>query len=208
MREYFLLGRGDLFHAFVLEASKLFEAPPGIAAVADVNAALQRCAASDDDVGTSVKLVFDTQEGAQREWHQLGINISVRWPIGLIVTPAAISTLNRVFSLFLRLKVVSARLSQAWATHCKSAVGRADVVLPHPTRQLARSSLVAVSHVRSRMAFLVDNMVYYLQVDVVDGEHRQLLSDIRQSQDFEDAESSFKRVRLRPRPRADRVAVS
>nr|KAG5690685.1 hypothetical protein BaRGS_013471 [Batillaria attramentaria] len=121
MKDFFLLGRGELFLAFIDQAQHLLKGPP---------------AAS-------------TEHGRY----------------------------NRVFRFLLAVRRTQQDLQSTWQLQMLSKAKVKD------TGQSAGTA--AVWQLRHHMSFLVDNLQYYLQVDVIESQYGLLLDQINSTRDFE-----------------------
>ncbi|EHB02352.1 Gamma-tubulin complex component 4 [Heterocephalus glaber] len=126
---------------------------------------------------------IQAREGPSREtsprespasgWAALGLSYKVQWPLHILFTPAVLEKYNVVFKYLLSVRRVQAELQHCWA-------------LQMQRKHLKSTQTDAVKwRLQNHMAFLVDNLQYYLQVDVLESQFSQLLHQINSSQDFE-----------------------
>uniref|UniRef100_A0A803Y2T6 Gamma-tubulin complex component n=1 Tax=Meleagris gallopavo TaxID=9103 RepID=A0A803Y2T6_MELGA len=124
-----------------------------------------------------------TREGPSRElspreaptsgWAALGLSYKVQWPLHILFTPAVLEKYNVVFKYLLSVRRVQAELQHCWA-------------LQMQRKHLKSNRTDAIKwRLRDHMAFLVDNLQYYLQVDVLESQFSQLLQQINATRDFE-----------------------
>ncbi|EQB77534.1 gamma-tubulin complex component 4 [Camelus ferus] len=212
IKDFYLLGRGELFQAFIDTAQHMLKTPPTAVTEHDVNVAFQQSAhkvlLDDDNLlpllhltieyhGKEHKaLVLDEQshllsltdatqarEGPSREtspreapasgWAALGLSYKVQWPLHILFTPAVLEKYNVVFKYLLSVRRVQAELQHCWA-------------LQMQRKHLKSNQTDAIKwRLRNHMAFLVDNLQYYLQVDVLESQFSQLLHQINSTRDFE-----------------------
>ena len=79
---------------------------------------------------------------------------------------------NALFGFLINIRQVQVTLQHCWALQMMHK-GRSD------------EQLTAVWQLRSHMAFFVDNIHYYVQVDVIESQFSLLLESIRLTHDFE-----------------------
>uniref|UniRef100_A0A8C8Z0C6 Gamma-tubulin complex component n=1 Tax=Prolemur simus TaxID=1328070 RepID=A0A8C8Z0C6_PROSS len=113
------------------------------------------------------------REAPASGWAALGLSYKVQWPLHILFTPAVLEKYNVVFKYLLSVRRVQAELQHCWA-------------LQMQRKHLKSNQTDAVKwRLRNHMAFLVDNLQYYLQVDVLESQFSQLLHQINSTRDFE-----------------------
>uniref|UniRef100_A0A3P9CG39 Gamma-tubulin complex component n=1 Tax=Maylandia zebra TaxID=106582 RepID=A0A3P9CG39_9CICH len=200
IKDFYLLGRGELYQVFIDLAQHMLKTPPTAVTEHDVNVAFQQAAhkvlLDDDNLLPLLHLTVDYQgkdgkdaslprEGATppqdtspREvpptgWAALGLTYKVQWPLHILFTPAVLEKYNVVFRYLLSVRRVQSQLQHCWA-------------LQMQRKHLKSSQTDAVKwRLRNHMAFLIDNLQYYLQVDVLESQFSQLLQQINSTRDFE-----------------------
>uniref|UniRef100_A0A8V0WZC0 Gamma-tubulin complex component n=1 Tax=Gallus gallus TaxID=9031 RepID=A0A8V0WZC0_CHICK len=198
IKDFYLLGRGELFQAFIDTAQHMLKTPPTAVTEHDVNVAFQQSAhkvlLDDDNLLPLLHLTIEyhgkehkdssqTREGPSRElspreapasgWAALGLSYKVQWPLHILFTPAVLEKYNVVFKYLLSVRRVQAELQHCWA-------------LQMQRKHLKSNRTDAIKwRLRDHMAFLVDNLQYYLQVDVLESQFSQLLQQINATRDFE-----------------------
>ncbi|XP_020034493.1 gamma-tubulin complex component 4 isoform X3 [Castor canadensis] len=199
IKDFYLLGRGELFQAFIDTAQHMLKTPPTAVTEHDVNVAFQQSAhkvlLDDDNLLPLLHLTIEyhgkehkvdatqAREGPSREtspreapasgWAALGLSYKVQWPLHILFTPAVLEKYNVVFKYLLSVRRVQAELQHCWA-------------LQMQRKHLKSNQTDAVKwRLRNHMAFLVDNLQYYLQVDVLESQFSQLLHQINSTRDFE-----------------------
>ncbi|KAK2920414.1 gamma-tubulin complex component 4 isoform X2 [Channa argus] len=200
IKDFYLLGRGELYQVFIDLAQQMLKTPPTAVTEHDVNVAFQQAAHKvllDDDnllpllhltvdyQGKESKDVTGPRDGATppqdtspREvpptgWAALGLAYKVQWPLHILFTPAVLEKYNVVFRYLLSVRRVQSQLQHCWA-------------LQMQRKHLKSSQTDAVKwRLRNHMAFLIDNLQYYMQVDVLESQFSQLLQQINSTRDFE-----------------------
>ena len=195
LRGYLLMGRGDFYQQFFEEAGGLLARPPRPAtAERELEARFQRAAmkssAEHDPLAARFRPRFDPARDATGAtsasspssssdaraasasfrvpsldgWDALELEYRVPWPLGLVVTRDAIARYNRMFQYAFRLRRVLAALDEAWLELRR----RGD---DEHRRRLAACQSFA--------RFLLNNLLTYLQVDVIEASHAEMLARIR-----------------------------
>ncbi|XP_078388453.1 gamma-tubulin complex component 4 isoform X2 [Cetorhinus maximus] len=198
IKDFYLLGRGELFQAFIDSAQHLLKTPPTAVTEHDVNVAFQKSAhkvlLDDDNLlpllhltveyhGKDLKDAAQSRDNSLREsspreaptsgWSALGLSYKVQWPLHILFTPAVLEKYNIVFKYLLSVRRVQAELQHCWAVQMQR-------------KHLTSNKSDAIKwRLRNHMAFLVDNLQYYLQVDVLESQFSQLLQEINSIRDFE-----------------------
>ncbi|XP_072348852.1 gamma-tubulin complex component 4 isoform X3 [Scyliorhinus torazame] len=176
IKDFYLLGRGELFQAFIDSAQHLLKTPPTAVTEHDVNVAFQKSAhkvlLDDDNLlpllhltveyhGKDPKDAAQSRDNSLREpspretptsgWSALGLSYKVQWPLHILFTPAVLEKYNIVFKYLLSVRRVQAELQHCWAVQMQR-------------KHLTSNKSDAVKwRLRNHMAFLVDNLQYYLQ---------------------------------------------
>ncbi|BFY98455.1 hypothetical protein BsWGS_01495 [Bradybaena similaris] len=192
LKDFYLLGRGELYLAFIDQAQHLLREPPVSTTEHDVNRAFQHAARNvliDNDALlqrfhlTIPKLSKEkkkpesgTPQGeAETGWRGLGLTYSVRWPLHIFFTPSMLEKYNRIFRFLLAVRRTQLDLQHCWSLQM---FNKAAFVSPAAS---------ATWQLRTHMAFLVDNLQYYLQVDVIESQYKILLDKVNATKDFEAA---------------------
>ncbi|XP_070541864.1 gamma-tubulin complex component 4-like [Ptychodera flava] len=200
LKDFFLLGRGELFLAFIDQAKGLLKLPPTVTTEHDVNAAFKQAARKvlleDDTFLSKFRMSMDhkttttttkpTSKKAESEagvpmkpagtesgWHCLGLVYTVEWPLHILFTKSVLEKYNTMFKFLLNVKRVQLDLQHCWAVQMQRKGQKLDETLGN------------IFHLRRHMAFLVDNLQYYLLVDVLETQFTQLVEKIDSTRDFE-----------------------
>uniref|UniRef100_A0A1A8CPX3 Gamma-tubulin complex component n=1 Tax=Nothobranchius kadleci TaxID=1051664 RepID=A0A1A8CPX3_NOTKA len=178
VKDFYLLGRGELYQVFIDLAQHMLKTPPTAVTEHDVNVAFQQAAhkvlLDDDNLLPLLHLTVDYQGKESKEasglrdgatppqdtsprevpptgWAALGLTYKVQWPLHILFTPAVLEKYNVVFRYLLSVRRVQSQLQHCWALQMQ--------------RKLLSSQTDAVKwRLRNHMAFLIDNLQYYLQV--------------------------------------------
>lgn len=182
MKEFYLLGRGELFLTFIDIANSFMTRPPTSVTQHDVNIAfaqaMTKIGIENEELLHHFKLTLPTVEQKRpfssqlkkedKAWNHLGLSYTPKWPLHVLFTPTVLEKYNSLFKLLLAVRRAQMALQHTW-------------YLQMSCRQRGRS----LWQLRVHMAFLIDNLQYYVQVDVLETQYTQLLEKIRATHDFE-----------------------
>ncbi|XP_074268390.1 gamma-tubulin complex component 4-like [Silene latifolia] len=213
LKDYFLLAKGDFFQCFLEESRQLMRLPPRQStAEADLLVPFQLAALktiSDDDkyfsrvslrmpsavnpsqvdVTKSKVLLASSSTAADLDgWDGITLEYSIDWPLQLFFSQEVLSKYCRVFQYLLRLKRTQMELEKSWASvmhqdHSDFAEHRNDPA-KCSTLQQRRQRFRPMWRVREHMAFLIRNLQFYIQVDVIESQWNLLQNHIQDSRDF------------------------
>ncbi|KAJ8029377.1 Gamma-tubulin complex component 4 [Holothuria leucospilota] len=199
-KDFFLLGRGELFLAFIDQAQSLLQTPPNHTIEHYTNMAFQQAAHKvlfeDDDILSRFHITVPVEEESKKKrdkrivsrgafpesavggklesgWHLMGMSCTFHWPMHIVFTPSVVERYNRLFKFLLTVKRVQLELQQCWLHQMEKK------------NHLAIAEDITIWQLRSHMAFLIDSIQYYFQVDVLDTQFSYLLSKIQATRDFE-----------------------
>ncbi|XP_057782301.1 gamma-tubulin complex component 4 homolog [Salvia miltiorrhiza] len=121
-------------------------------------------------------------------WDGIALEYSVDWPLQLFFTQEVLSKYLRIFQYLLRLKRTQMELEKSWASamhqdHCdfaKHHTGGKTNSISQQKRQRFRP----MWRIREHMAFLIRNLQFYIQVDVIESQWNVLQAHIQNSHDF------------------------
>ncbi|KAH1058295.1 hypothetical protein GYH30_002728 [Glycine max] len=121
-------------------------------------------------------------------WDGIALEYSVDWPLHLFFTQEVLSKYLRIFQYLLRLKRTQMELEKLWASvmhqyHSDFPKHRNDQEKCSEAQQ-KRQRFRPMWRVREHMAFLVRNLQFYIQVDVIESQWNILQSHIQESHDF------------------------
>ncbi|KAF5732646.1 Tubulin gamma complex-associated protein isoform 1 [Tripterygium wilfordii] len=121
-------------------------------------------------------------------WDGIALEYSVDWPLQLFFTQEVLSKYHRMFQYLLRLKRTQMELEKSWASlmhqdHSDFSKHRKDPINSSAALQ-RRQHFRPMWRVREHMAFLIRNLQFYIQVDVIESQWNALQSRIQDSHDF------------------------
>ena len=116
-------------------------------------------------------------------WRGLSLSYRLRWPLHLLITQSSLAQYNTLFQFLFTVRRVGLELQATWGVlkqaRYKVFKGEGctvdDVGAAGGT---AHDRLMALWTLRAQMSFLVDNLQYYLQVDVLESQWSILLERI------------------------------
>jgi len=133
----------------------------------------------------------------QNLWMGLQLEYTIDWPLHLILTQEVLQQYNKVFSFLFYVKRVQYELEQIWPQLMQTKYRRKEVeeedglsddessqIEPSPGSPNARQNLAPLWKLRAWMSFFVQNLQYYLQVDVIEAQYEQLVQSLDQAKDF------------------------
>ena len=165
MRDYFLLGRGDLFQHFIEDCSALTQARPVRSTEKELNALWKAAAtkAGVDDDAEFKRLEVELQMDAGTDmatdgvaglspfdaWRRISLSMERCWPLNLLLDEAMASRYNELFPLLFTVKRVQMALHASWRPLCnlQRGLSRAQCVM-------SSSNLQCSNHCGSRKALL------------------------------------------------------
>ncbi|GFP85577.1 gamma-tubulin complex component 4 homolog [Phtheirospermum japonicum] len=121
-------------------------------------------------------------------WDGIAIDYSVDWPLHLFFTQEVLSKYLRIFQYLLRLKRTQMELEKSWASAMHQ--DHSDFAKRHnkgaksSVSQQRRQRFRPMWRVREHMAFLIRNLQFYIQVDVIESQWNVLQDHIQNSRDF------------------------
>jgi len=112
---------------------------------------------------------------AYEAWQRLTLHLDVPWPLQLLVDAGSLDRYKSLFRFLLLVKRVQMELHGAWSsqTEC-GALSAAQ-----------RALLMPLWRLRANMAFFIDNLQYYLQMDVLETQWLELTRCATTTSDFE-----------------------
>jgi gamma-tubulin complex component 4 len=185
-KDFMLAGDGQFFLELYHQGGSTFRLPARATASAELRqiymrtAALMQCEDSPSFLlfQPTVQPVLHCEPGPDVDtddlWSLVGLEPKLKWPLQLIFTPRVIAKYNSLLQFFLRVTRVQLDLQQAWVQGQKSTGSEKSV-----------SVLPRIWSLRSRMSFVVDNLQYYLKIDVLESQFKTMLEAIESVRDFD-----------------------
>ncbi|KAK1412515.1 hypothetical protein QVD17_33830 [Tagetes erecta] len=216
VKDYFLLAKGDFFQSFLEGSRGLMRLPPRQStAEADLMVPFRMATTktiTDDKYFSKVSLrvnIRSNQVDLQNSkacvdgglsalsdtsldgWDGISLEYSIDWPLQLFFTEEVLTRYQRIFQYLLRLKRTQMELEKSWEYVMQQ--GHLDFAKRHDNReknkmtsQQRQQHLRPMWRVREHMVFLIRNLQFYIQVDVIESQWNILQSHIKESRDFTD----------------------
>ncbi|GAV66959.1 Spc97_Spc98 domain-containing protein [Cephalotus follicularis] len=140
------------------------------------------------EVSSGAALSSASSEISPDGWDGIALEYFVNWPLQLFFTQEVLSKYLRVFQYLLRLKRTQMELEKSWASvmhqdHTDFAEHRNDRMNCSVSQQ-RRQRFRPMWRIREHMAFLIRNLQFYIQVDVIESQWNVLQVHIQDSHDF------------------------
>lgn len=177
IKDFYLLGRGELFYEFIKALSPLYTNVVTENTVRDINRAYQ-VAATSVNIHDEIELfsfdmvkeeidsfIYDTRSF----FSFLILRYKIKWPLHLLFSPKVLEKYNELFRFLIRIKKTQHDLHLVWCHHREEKIQRNNELL----------------QLRNKLMFLIDNLQYYLQVDVLESQFSILMEKISETRDFE-----------------------
>ncbi|KAK4884733.1 hypothetical protein RN001_001004 [Aquatica leii] len=177
IRDYYALGRGELFQQFIVVAEEHLKVTANEYITTNLNFIFMETARKLYTENDKSYLRFElslssTQEksAVSNPWSRLEINFNVTWPLHILFHPAAMGYYNKLFCFLLKVKKTHIDLHNIWLLHME---GKHNI---DPS----------VWTLRNNLMFIVNNLQYYFQVDVIEAQFSILKFAIQDANEFED----------------------
>ena len=180
-KDFFLLGRGELFLAFIDSADTMMQhSIVKKSSDSDINKVFVKSYSqlgySNEDNIEKFRFKFATNapksksnEQLPSRWNELTLTYTVQWPLHVLFTTYVMEEYNKIFMCLMKLSRCQIALQAAWNTSTRSGQKYGEKLLM----------------LRSNVAYLIDQLQYYLHVDVLETNYTTLLDTIKSTKDFE-----------------------
>lgn len=177
IKDFYLLGRGELFHEFIKYTKILMSNPINESSTRDLNRAFisagNMVGISEDIEQFSMYVPKDNASSFTYEANNyinfITLKYKVKFPLHLLFAPKILDRYNEMFRFLLKIKKTQFDLEQVWSHH----------------REIKFETNTKVVQFRNKLLFLIDNLQYYLQVDVLESQFNQIILAIQEAKDFE-----------------------
>lgn len=179
IKDFFLLGRGELFYEFIRGLYPIYGNLVNENAVRDINRIFNVSAASvniHDDIEVfqfelAQKDSADISYGYENRdlFHYLILRYKIKWPLHLLFPPKVLDKYNELFRFLIYIRKIQFDIQMLWCYHREQKVGRNNELLQF----------------RNKLMFFIDNLQYYLQVDVLESQFCIMMDKIKETNDFE-----------------------
>lgn len=177
IKDFFLLGRGELFYEFIKGLLPLYTNVITEGTIRDINRAFQAAASSvnihdEMDLFTFNMPKEDIDSFSYETkgfFNFLTLTYKIKWPLHLMFPPTVLDRYNDLFRFLMRIKKIQYDLHMVWCYHREGKATRNNTLLQF----------------RNKLMFLIDNLQYYLQVDVLESQFSIMMNKISGTKDFE-----------------------
>ncbi|XP_046464925.1 gamma-tubulin complex component 4 [Neodiprion pinetum] len=195
IKDFFLLGRGELFLEFIRLAGHILNKKPTSHTTRDINLSFQIAARKmllhDESTTESFDFLVpvpeienevgeDPEDGefSRREredpidtrgWGLIQLQYKVVWPLHLLFSPMALCDYNTLFRFLLRVKKTQINLQNLWSEHMRT-----------------KNVDIGVMQLRNNLMFVINNLQYYLQVDVLESQYTIMENTMKNTRNFEE----------------------
>lgn len=198
VKEFFLMGRGDLFLEFIKLTAHILNKAPTNHTSRDINLAFQMALrkmhlndesaidsfnfvvpalpSENEDADADVIDLPDNEKqdpNEKRGWGMITLKYKVVWPLHLLFNPITLNDYNTLFRFFLRVKKTQIDLWNLWSEH----MHHKDID-------------IGVIQLRNNLIFIIDNLQYYLQVDVMESQYTVMETSMKSTRNFEDIQKA------------------
>lgn len=185
IKDFYLIGRGELFLEFIKQTSAIkstgrvtekivrditrafHSAAHSVNVIDDLEQFSLSIPIADEIDTTSTLSTYDYDSNDYLQFIEL--KYKVKWPLQLLFSPKVIDRYNDMFRFLLQIKKIQYELHMVWCQHREQKLTK-----NHELRQF-----------RHKLMYLIDNLQYYLQVDVLEDQFTILMNAVQQSNDFE-----------------------
>ncbi|XP_034473683.1 gamma-tubulin complex component 4 homolog [Drosophila innubila] len=180
IKDFYLLGRGEFYLEFLRQLhgssddnsdtnarnfTRAFEIASNVLGIVDE---LENFSLSVQK--TSINLEQSFEFGI---WQNLHLKYIYKWPLNLLFSPITVERYNNVFRFLLIVRKLQYDLQLVWARHKWVA-------------KMGTPVHVRIMNFRNHLTFFMDNLQYYIQVDVLESQFSILMNVIKSKADFEE----------------------
>lgn len=173
IRDYFVLGRGELYQQFITVTEAHLKDTTSYSTIQNLNFIFLETArklyGDNDKTYTKFELTSNSDNNSTNPWTRLQLNFEIKWPLHIVFHPKVMTLYNKLFCFLLHLKKTQIDLNKLWALQ-RSKKHVDQRILP----------------LRENLIFLINNLQYYLQVDVIEAQFSLLLKAVQNANEFED----------------------
>lgn len=185
LKDFYLLGRGEIFRSLIEKSKDLLRAPPNANTSHNMKVIFNEIIGKllpDEEEDTShftpsvdmpkSKPTKGEETNVITGWNSIQLEYNVQWPLHIVFTPHFLEKFNSLFRFLLNVRRTQMELQNVWVMY--------------KGRKAAQKGISKkIWLLRMEMTFLVDNLQYYLQVDVLEAQYSILQEKINGTKDFE-----------------------
>ncbi|KAJ6647446.1 Gamma-tubulin complex component 4 like [Pseudolycoriella hygida] len=177
IKDFYMLGRGELFLEFVKKTQGIQNAALDEYTARTVSKAFENAACSvnvvEDLEHFTLNMPLNESDSMSLDirgiFRHISLKYNVQWPLHLLFSPNVMERYNELFRFLLQIRRLQYDLQTVWCLHRERKMGKLSPMLQF----------------RNQLMFLVDNLQYYLQVDVLESQFSILMDTVQKSKDFE-----------------------
>ncbi|XP_067625654.1 gamma-tubulin complex component 4 homolog [Eurosta solidaginis] len=187
MKEFFLLGRGELYLEFLRLTYIISKDKYNENKVHDFVKAFESAAhgvgVSDDLERFSLSIAKPLMQGTNPKelehnyLQYMQLSYKINWPLHLLFSPKVIEHYNILFRFLLLIKKIQFELHMLWSNNIR----RSKMNTPESMK---------LTNLLNQLMFFIDNLQYYIQVDVLESQFSILLNTILNKADFEEIQKA------------------
>lgn len=180
IKDFYLLGRGELFHEFIKAIDPIYGNILTDNSLRDINRIFQVAAASVNTSDDAELFQFEMIKNNAKDdsfiyekkglFQHLQLRYKIKWPLHLLFSPKILDKYNDLFRFLIRIRKIQYDLQMLWCFHREEKIQRNNEVLQF----------------RNQLMFLIDNLQYYLQVDVLESQYCIMMDKVKETKDFEE----------------------
>lgn len=178
LKDMFLIGRGELFSTFLESATSTLNKVVDQTLEYSINFYFQKSISRmllDEETWISKFriIVNEAKMSGEDGWRRIGLTYKVEWPFHSLITQKVLKKYNEIFSYLLLIRRVQMQLNKCFSLQIQLEKLKKPTL--HPK----------IASARFHMSFLIDNLQFYLQADVLETQFMELENKIKESKDFE-----------------------
>lgn len=159
VKDFLLLGRGELFMVFITNMEKnMINCSISSSTESSINIEFLKAARAvlldKESTITKFRFVLNRNSGAGGlKWEDIDVTYKVRWPFHIVFTGELLKSYNDLFRFLIMLKRTQMRLNALFSI-----------------KRLRGLAHVGQWQLRNHMSFFMNNLQYYIQVDVIESQ--------------------------------------
>lgn len=177
LKDFYLLGRGELFYEFIKGLHPIFGNAVTENTVRDVNRIFHVSAASVNILDDIELFQFEMHKvdlesfsyESKGLFHFLTLTYKIKSPLHLLFSPRILEKYNELFRFLIHIRKIQYDLQNLWSHHREKKIEKSNELL----------------HFRNKLMFIIDNIMYYLHVDVLESQFTIMMDKIKETRDFE-----------------------
>ncbi|XP_022225572.2 gamma-tubulin complex component 4 homolog isoform X2 [Drosophila obscura] len=181
IKDFYLLGRGEFYLEFLSQltrASDVYCDSSSKNYTRSFELAATVMGITDDLENFSLtvqKTIEESDENCEfRILENLHLKYIYEWPLNLLFSPKAIERYNQIFRFLLIIRKLQYDLQQVWTIQTLAAKSKSGPIN------------MRMMNLLNQLMFFLNNMQYYIQVDVLESQFSILINAIRNKVDFEE----------------------